>query len=394
MYNYFQRLLFLLLLFLSLNSFGQHNDIIESKKFVFEPQNEHVHSSTLVELPSGDLLCAWFQGSGERTADDARIMASKYLSRDKEWQEPYILAETPGVPDCNPVLFLSQGKLFLVWIAVQANRWEYSLLKVRITTDFMDTQIRWDWQDNILLKPDESFADEVQKQFSIMPKTNHGWAEYAPKYDHLILSASKDAMKRSTGWMTRIKPLIQEDGEILLPLYSDGLNFSLLARSLDNGKTWKPSRPIVGRGNIQPVLLRRKNGDLVAYMRDSGDAPSRVQMSVSKDEGYSWSYAVKTDIPSGASVEALKWSDEKWIMILNDTEDNKRNKLSLYASENEGKDWQLIHHIENDESEKGRFSYPALIKTRDGKIHLTFSHHRDNNKKAIRHVVINTDNIK
>lgn len=392
MHGCFQRFLIFLLFFSSLSSFAQHSDIVEAQNFIFEHQGEHVHSSTLVELPNRDLLCAWFQGSGERTADDARIMASKYSSVYNEWQEPYVLAETPGLPDCNPILFMNQGKLFLVWIAVQANRWEYSLLKVKTTTDFLDTYIHWEWQDNILLKPDESFADEVQKKISEMPKLNHGWAEYAPKYDDLILSASKNAMKRSVGWMTRIKPLILKDGGILLPLYSDGLNFSLIARSEDNGKTWRASLPIVGRGNIQPVLLQRKNGDLVAYMRDSGDAPSRLQMSLSKDGGYSWSYAVKTDIPSGASVEALKLSDEKWIMILNDTEDNKRNKLSLYTSDNEGENWQFMQHIENDES--GRFSYPALITTSDGKIHLTFSHHSDNKSKTIRHVVINAENIK
>jgi len=33
---------------------------------VFPYQDEHVHGSAIVELPNGDLLTAWFQGSGER----------------------------------------------------------------------------------------------------------------------------------------------------------------------------------------------------------------------------------------------------------------------------------------------------------------------------------------
>ena len=43
---------------------------------IFPVQKEHVHGPTIVELPNGDMLSAWFQGSGERWADDVRIMGS------------------------------------------------------------------------------------------------------------------------------------------------------------------------------------------------------------------------------------------------------------------------------------------------------------------------------
>ncbi|MFZ9747887.1 MAG: hypothetical protein ACO3G4_14805, partial [Opitutaceae bacterium] len=43
-------------------------------ELVFPLQAEHTHGSTLVELPNGDLLVGWFQGSGERWADDVRIL--------------------------------------------------------------------------------------------------------------------------------------------------------------------------------------------------------------------------------------------------------------------------------------------------------------------------------
>ena len=36
-------------------------------KYIFPFQDLHVHSSSIVELPGGDLLCCWFEGSGERT---------------------------------------------------------------------------------------------------------------------------------------------------------------------------------------------------------------------------------------------------------------------------------------------------------------------------------------
>ena len=160
-----------------------------------------------------------------------------------------------------------------------------------------------EWQDDILLKPDDSFATEVAKKFKDLEDPDRGWAAYAPKYDDMIIEASKDKMKRSFGWMTRIQPVTLESGRILLPLYSDGLNMSMVAISDDNGATWRPSLPIVGRGPIQPALAIRKSGEVVAYMRDSGDAPARVNFSTSKDQGESWSAAKKTDIPNEASVE-------------------------------------------------------------------------------------------
>jgi predicted neuraminidase len=129
--------------------------------------------------------------------------------------------------------------------------------------------------------------------------------------------------------MTRIHPLILKNGKIILPLYSDGFNMSLMAISDDDGATWKPSLPVVGRGPIQPALAQRKNGDIIALMRDSGDEPNRVQTSTSKDSGASWSAAIKTDIPNTASVEVCVLNDGRWMFIGNDIEGG-RHRLSLY----------------------------------------------------------------
>jgi hypothetical protein len=48
---------------------------------IFPLVRQHVHGSTIVELPNGDLLAAWFQGSGERQADDVAIMSKSGASR-------------------------------------------------------------------------------------------------------------------------------------------------------------------------------------------------------------------------------------------------------------------------------------------------------------------------
>lgn len=367
---------------------------IVSQEFIFPYQNEHVHGSSIVMLPNGDLLAAWFQGSGERTEDDVRVMGARLKKGLKTWSTPFLMADTKGIPDCNPVLFLNRkGKLFLFWVAVVANKWEDAILRFRTTTNYNgDEAPVWEWQDNILLKPDESFVSEVEKRFKEMPGNEAGWAAYAPKYDNMIKEASKDLLKRSLGWMTRIHPITLESGRILLPLYSDGFNFSIVAISDDDGASWRPSLPIVGRGPIQPSLAVKKNGNIVAFMRDSGDAPTRVYTSISTDNGESWSASQKTDIPNEASVEVCVLKDGKWAFFGNDINDG-RYQLSLYLSDNEGSTWKWKELIEYDAERKGSFSYPCMIQTSDGFLNISYSYSLGEGKKTIKHVVIDPKKI-
>lgn len=383
------KILPLLLTFCSLQiTFAQSSPIVCST-LIFPGQEKHVHGSSLVNLPNGDFLSVWFYGSGERTADDVKIMGARLKKGETVWSEPFEMADTPHLPDCNPVLFLNQqGKLFLVWIAVQANQWEQSILRFKTSTDYTKSGPPvWSWQDNILLKPEDTFAKEVADKFKKLPENNAGWAGYARKYDDMIIEAAKDAPKRSIGWMTRIKPMLMENGRIVLPLYSDGYNFSLMAISDDFGTTWKPSLPLVGRGPIQPALAKRKNGNLVAYLRDSGDEPTRVHISESSDKGESWTASVKTDIPNTASVELLTLQDGKWAFLGNDIDDG-RYRVSLYLSEDEGKTWKWKTRLEDHARDKGGYSYPCLIQTADGLLHITYSAHADKNNKSIKYVVV------
>ncbi|MPR33095.1 exo-alpha-sialidase [Cytophagaceae bacterium SJW1-29] len=361
-----------------------------SETLIFPEQPDHTHGSSLVQLPNGDMLAAWFQGSGERTADDVRIMGARLKKGTRQWSSPFLMADTPHLPDCNPVLFLNhEKKLFLVWIAVQANQWEQSILRVRTATNYGgDAAPAWDWQNNILLKPDDAFAREVKARLDALPEHGIGWAGYAPKYDNMIKEASADPAKRSIGWMTRIKPMLLENRRIILPLYSDGFNLSLMAISDDDGATWQPSLPLVGRGPIQPALARKKNGTLVAYLRDSGDWPPQVQTSESTDNGQSWSAATKTDIPNTASVELLAMQDGNWAFVGNDIHDG-RYRLALWMSDDEGKSWRWKTYLEDKAKDQGGYSYPCLIQSDDGLLHITYSWHAEKNRKSIKYVVVN-----
>lgn len=382
-------------LFLGLStSFAQPSTLpTESREEIFPRQTQHVHGSSVAALPNGDLLAVWFQGSGERTADDVLLMGSRKSKNSNSWSAPFVMADTPNIPDCNPVLFLNaKNELFLVWIAVLGNRWEHSILRVKRSLDYQQSGAPiWHWQDNIFLKPGEEFAEEVTAKFKELPGSDLAWAEYAPAYERMIMEASKDSKKRSIGWMTRIKPLISE-GKIVLPLYSDGFNFSIMAISEDDGNTWKPSKPLVGKGPIQPALAQRKNGELVAMLRDSGDGPTMIQQSSSTDGGLTWSAAQKTNLPNTASVELLTLQDGRWWMVGNDLHDG-RYRLALWISTDEGKTWSAPQYLENDPSKTGSFSYPALIQDASGIVHLTYSSHFPD-RKTIQYVQIDPEKVK
>lgn len=368
---------------------GRKGEALVDSMLVIPVQHDHVHASTIVRLPDGDYLAAWFQGSGERTADDARIMGARLTRGTGSWSAPFLMADTRGLPDCNPVLFMSpSGKLFLVWIAVEANRWEASLLRCRTTRDYRSPGApRWRWQDDILLKPDSSFENVVTAAFRELPDSA-GWGAYAPSYGTLITRAAGDPVKRSTGWMTRQPPLALPSGRILLPLYSDGFNFSMIAVSDDDGDSWHPSHPIVGKGDVQPALVMEKDGTVVALMRDNGDAPSMLQVSRSADQGETWSVARKSAFPQTASVAAVALGDGRWAMVANGQSDG-RYRLSLYLSSTEGTRWRQALVLEDAPGGGGRFSYPTMIRDASGLLHITYSYNPAPGKEAIKYVVVN-----
>jgi len=361
-------------------------------ELIFPLQSKHVHSSSIVQAPNGDLLVCWYHGSGERWADDVVIQGARRVVGSKTWGPVFLMADTPDLPDCNPVLFIDRRQqLWLFWVVVRANRWEQSILKYRISSHYQGSgPPQWDWQDIIILKPGDRFARAIKADFDSLGLEEGLWAEYAPPFRRLIEEAAKDPVKRQTGWMTRTHPLVLPSGRILLPLYSDGFVVGLVAISDDGGRHWRASLPIVGAGPSQPSLLRRRDGTLVAYLRDDGPKPGRIQLSVSKDNGETWSVARDTDIPNpGSSVEAVVLRDGRWLMAFNDVEDG-RYSLAVALSDDEGRTWRWKRHLELDPHHKSAFAYPSVIQGADGRVHVTYSY-QVSGGESIKHVSFEPD---
>jgi len=382
---------------------------------------EHTHGAGIVELPGGDLLAAWFQGSGERWADDVRIMGARLARGGDSWSQPFVMADVPGFPDINPVLFLDpRGKLWLVWYTVIANQWSTSLPTYRISSDYAQREgpPEWEWQQVLFVKPGDSaergigpgdrFVKSVERQveaYGDQVKTVHGENEEMQrlwegwKTDLIAKARGENMMRRGyymneagervegelgypyfrrMGWQTKNKAVFLEDGRMILPLYSDGFSFSLMAITDDGGAHWQFSEPLVAPGNIQASIARKQDGTLVAYMRDNGPPPKRLMVSESTDRGATWSLVRDSQLPnegSGADVVTLK--NGHWVLAYNDTEEG-RHSLALSVSPDEGSTWPHTRHLELDHrgAMATRSSYPSVIEGHDGSIHVIYSYHR------------------
>jgi predicted neuraminidase len=365
---------------LAQESAGQEKPFLHAEN-VFPLDALHNHSSCVVECPNGDLLVCWYRGSGERTADDVRILGARKRRGASSWSEPFVMADTPGFPDCNPVMVVDpQRRLWLFWPAIIANQWHTALLMCKVSESYRkDGPPVWSRETPVLLKPGPEFTrtvhDSVERD---LQRLGHFPAEQRERIREYLETRRKNAADRyfmRMGWMPRVHPLILDGRRMILPLYSDGFDFSLMAITDDWGQNWRASGPLVGDGPVQPSLVRRRDGTICAYMRDNGLPPKRVLYSESKDGGETWSAAVDTDIHnSGASVEVIALRNGHWMMINNDTE-RGRNRLAVSVSEDEGKRWGGPRYLERDDSGQGAASagYPSLIQARDGSLHATYT---------------------
>lgn len=390
-----------LVLTLMLSSTVYGEEPFKEDALLFPLESWHNHGSSIVECPDGSFLACWFHGSGERTANDVRIEGARKPAGSLQWSERFVMADTPEYPDCNPVLFIDAKKrLWLFWITVLSNQWESSLLKYRTSTNFLQNgPPQWDWQDVIHITPPDTFADEMMAV----------WGPSANAHPELIAEVKKDSplpletredvdryMKKQVsdkllqrlGWMTRIHPMELASGKILLPLYTDAFSVGLIAVTEDEGKTWKASHPIIGYGNIQPSLVQKKDGTIVAFMRENGPR-NKIRFSSSKDEGFTWSPVTETGLLNpGSSVEAVCLKNGHWMLIYNDLTEG-RHQLAVSLSDDEGASWKWTRHLEKEKPGNGSFSYPSILQSKDGYIHATYSYFPSDKMKSIKYVKFN-----
>ncbi len=352
-------------------------------ELIFPLEHWHNHASCIVEAPNGELLVCWFHGSGERTADDVKVEGARLKKGARAWSPRFTMADTPGYPDTNCAMFVDpQQRLWLMWPTILANRWESALMKYRISSRWTgDGAPQWDVQEVLHVTPGQEFIEATNRVMDewqrLKPESPEAPKETLDAYIARVRQMAADKLTRRLGWMTRAHPFVLDGKRLIVPLYSDGFSFSLMTITDDWGATWHTSLPLIGGGNIQPSVVRKKDGTLYTLMRDNGPAPKRLQQSESRDNGETWSPVTDSALPNpGSGAEIISLRNGHWALIYNDSE-RDRNSLAVSISDDEGNTWKWTRHLEFDPPgpDAGRYHYPSIIQARDGSLHASYSYH-------------------
>ncbi|UCH36534.1 MAG: exo-alpha-sialidase [Armatimonadota bacterium] len=361
-------------------------------EFVLPEERFFNHAPCIIELSNGDLLTSWYHGldgnKGEVIIEGARKLASS-----NAWSGRFTMADTPGYPDDNACMILdSQGRLWLFWVTLLANEWQSALLKYRISTDYQmpEGSPVWGWQEVLHVTPvdfEKQMKAGIERYLAAHPDLVEQFRTEVDEYTGRLLDRAADKVQQRIGWMPRAHPTLlprptageqarppaggQALGRLIVPLYTDAFSISVMAITDDGGKTWMTSNLIIGGGGIQPSVVRKSDGMLVAMMRSAGLEP-RILVSKSRDDGLTWSMPTTTDLPNpGAGVEVTRLANGHWALVYNDAEKG-RHTMAVAISDDEGETWKWQRHLEAVEAGRGYFAYPSIIQTRDGMMHVVY----------------------
>jgi predicted neuraminidase len=154
----------------------------------------------------------------------------------------------------------------------------------------------------------------------------------------------------------------------------------------DNGLTWERTIDLNERKTevIQPTILIHQGGKIQLLCRST---ESKILTSWSEDKGRTWSELIPTTLPNpNAGIDAVSLRDGRFLLVYNHLKKG-RNSLNIAISE-DGTEWKAAVLLEKDQ-EGTEFSYPAVIQTDDGMVHITYTWKR----KLIKHVVIDPAKI-
>ncbi len=311
-----------------------------------------VHVGSICELSRGRLAAAWYGGTREGAWDVAIFLSVKGPG-DASWSRPQAVVDRASASRelsryvkkvGNPLLFSGSGeRLWLVYVTVAVGGWSGSSLNVKWSDDSGTT---WSESKRLTLSPFFNISELV-----------------------------------------RNRPLCMSSGGFAVPIYHECLGYFPEMLWLQPGLKspdihFKKSRMTGGQSFIQPSVVAFGPSVATAFYRCLSHE-KKIGAAVTTDAGANWSEPETLGLPNPDSgLDALLLSGQRILLAFNDSAVN-RETLSLAVSLDRGANWTRIATLK---SAPGReFSYPYMVRTRDGRIHLVYTWDR----KRIRHVVFN-----
>jgi len=98
-----------------------------------------------------------------------------------------------------------------------------------------------------------------------------------------------------------------------------------------------------------------------------------ITQAWSSDGGLTWGPMSPTDLPNpSAGIDAITLTDGRFLLVYNPTTRGRR-RLAVAIS-GDGQTWRPGVTLED--AQNGEYSYPAMIQTDDGQVHITYTWRR------------------
>ena len=317
------------------------------------PGGPYKHPASFDQLDNGDLYLVFYGGSGEYQSDTAIFGARKPHGSD-EWTLPEIIADTPRRSEGNAVIWQGpDGVVWLFYLTRYGDTWSTSRIKAKISKD-----------------------------------NGHTWS------DPFIVAFEQ-------GMMVRSHPIELEDGDFLLPVYSEKGNDTesvgaestslFLHYDAQTGHWSETNRIGFKIGCLQPAVARVSDDYLVCYNRRGGDYRPETRgfiiRSESRDGGQTWSQGTATKWPNpNAAIEFIDLASGNLALIYNDSF-SRRTPLVLTMSTDGDKSYPYRKVLAGGE---GPYAYPCAIQAKDGKIHVIYT---TNRRSTIMHCTLDESDV-
>ena len=303
------------------------------------------HAAALAELADGRIAAAWFAGTREGAADVAVWFAT--LGSDG-WSAPQPIATREGTAAAtrayvrkvgNPVLYAEGDRLHLWFVSVAMGGWAGSSLNHAVSADAGAT-----WSPATRLQTSPFF---------------------------------------NISTLGRAPPVALADGGLGLPVYHEFIaKHGEWLRLAADGRIVDKVRMAHDVRTLQPAVAVFEERHALAVLRDAGPGPGQIRATKSIDGGRHWPAAETLPLPNPNSSVALLRLHSGRLLIAGNGAGN-RNQLLLWSSDAAGKTWRLTRTVESDADDLVEFSYPALLQSRDGRIHLAYTWRRQGIKHAV-----------
>lgn len=312
-------------------------------EFIYEKASyPQCHASTIVETAAGGLVAAWFGGTREKHPDVGIWVSRRESGR---WTPSVevangVQADGSRHPTWNPVLFQPRGNA------------------------------------------------PLQLYYKVGPSPQTWWGELKTSTDGGRTWSAARRLPAGILGPIKNKPVQLADGTILSPT-SDETDERpskwrvYFERSTDGGATWAKT-PFLHDGiaisAIQPSILfhdRIGGNKLQALGRTR---QGKVFTVSSEDAGRTWGPLTLLDgVPNPSSgTDAVTLADGRHLLIYNPVP--KGRTPLVVAVSKDGREWKPVVTLED---QPGEYSYPAIVQTRDGRVHATYTWKRERVRYAV-----------